>query len=178
MQPFVGQIIPVGFDFAPPGWFLCNGQLVSVSNFSTLFALIGTTYGGDGQVTFGIPDLRGRVPLHAGRGNGLSNYVIGERTGTESVTLLAAQLGAHTHPFMASTKVATTPTGDTPGTTTALGVASAGTDIFVYGPAPSDTTLAPSSIGNAGGSLPHENRQPYQVLNYIIAWAGTFPSRN
>jgi microcystin-dependent protein len=177
MEPFVGQIIPVGFNFAPPGWFLCNGQLVSIANFQTLFTLIGTSYGGDGQQTFGIPDLRGRVPLHDGQGSGLSNYVIGAQTGTESVTLPAAQLGAHSHPFMTSTKAATT---NTPGPTTALGVASTGTgtSIFVYGAVPSNTTLAPASISTVGSNVPHENRQPYLTVNYIIAWAGIFPARN
>jgi microcystin-dependent protein len=179
MQPFVGQIIPVGFNFAPPGWLLCQGQLVSISEFSTLFTLIGTTYGGDGQVTFGIPDLRGRAPLHYGQGNSsrtpLSNYTLGERTGTESVTLLASQIGQHTHPFMTSTQTAK---AIPPGTTTALGIATAGSNNFVYGTGAPDTTLAPASISQAGGSLPHENRQPFQAVKFLIAWAGIFPSRN
>jgi microcystin-dependent protein len=178
MEPFVGQIIPVGFNFAPPGWFLCQGQLVAISNFATLFQLIGTTYGGDGQTTFGIPNLQGRIPLHDGQGTGLSNYTIGEVTGTESVTLLSSQIGQHSHPFMTSTQ---TSNATTPGPTTALGIATTGSNnnIFVYGAAGgTNTTLAPASIGPAGSSIPHENRQPYLALNFIIAWAGIFPSRN
>jgi microcystin-dependent protein len=175
MEPFVGQIIPVGFNFAPVGWFLCQGQLVSIAEYTVLFQLIGTTYGGDGAETFGIPDLRGRVPLNQGQGPGLSTYVIGELIGTESVTLTSAQIGAHTHPFMTSSKAATL---TTPANTSALGVASSGAGIFVYGAGPSNTSLAPGSIGPSGGSLPHENRQPFLAVNYIIAWAGIFPSQN
>jgi len=174
MEPFVGQIIPVGFNFAPVGWFLCQGQLVSIADYTVLFQLIGTTYGGDGVQTFGIPDLRGRVPLSAGQAPGLSTYVIGELTGTENVTLTSAQVGAHTHPFETSSKAATS---TTPANTTALGVASSGASIFVYGPGPSNTPLAPASIGSSGSSLAHENRQPFQAVNYIIAWAGIFPSQ-
>lgn len=175
MEPFVGQIILVGFNFAPYGWFQCQGQLISIAQYDALYALIGTTYGGDGQTTFGLPDLRGRVPTQQGQGTGLSPYSIGERTGTESVTLTSAQIGSHTHPFNASAKFAT---GTTPGNTTALAPASAGAGIFVYGTSAPNTSLAPGSIGTTGGSNPHENRQPYLALNYIIAWAGIFPSRN
>jgi microcystin-dependent protein len=175
MQAYVGQILPVCFNFAPPGWFLCNGQLVSIAEYEVLFQLIGTFYGGDGVQTFGIPDLRGRVPLHAGTGTGLSPYVIGEKTGTEFVTLTSSQLGSHSHNFLTSNRAATT---TTPANTTALGTASAGEGIFVYGAAPPTTTLAPAAIANTGGSQPHENRQPYQTLNFIIAWAGIYPSRN
>jgi microcystin-dependent protein len=178
MEPFVGQIIPVGFNFAPVGWFLCQGQLVPISNFEALFALIGTTYGGDGQTTFAIPNLQGRVPLHDGQGSGLSNYLIGELTGTESVTLLASQVGQHTHNFNASATIASSPTGLTPGPTKTLGLPQIPDKIELYGPAPPNTTLAPTSIGTAGNSIPHENRQPYLALNFIIAFAGIFPSRN
>jgi microcystin-dependent protein len=174
MQPFVGQIIPVGFNFAPVGWFLCQGQLVPIDQYTVLYTLIGTAYGGDGVQTFGIPDLRGRVSLHDGQGSGLSSYFIGQLTGAENVTLLSSQVGAHTHSFMTSTKAADS---ITPASTTALGLASAGVGISVYGPGPSNTTLAPNAIGNAGSSAPHENRQPYLAVNFIIAWAGIFPSQ-
>jgi len=175
MQPYVGQIIPVGFNFAPVGWFLCQGQLVPISEYQALYNLIGTYYGGDGTTTFGLPNLCGRSPLHQGQGPGLSNYVIGELTGTENVMLTSMQVGAHSHPFRTSKNAATT---TTPGNTTALGLASAGTGIFVYGVPQPNTSLAPNAIGATGNSLPHENRQPFLVLNYIIAWAGVFPSQN
>jgi microcystin-dependent protein len=177
MEPFIGQIIPVGFNFAPYGWLLCQGQLISIANYSTLYNLIGTSYGGDGQTTFGIPNLSGRVPLHYGQGPTLSTYTLGEAIGTESVTLLATQAGAHTHSFMTSTKPANS---ITPSNTTTLGLASSGTGgIYVYGSSTtSNTKLSSKSIGIAGGSLPHENRQPFQAVNYIIAWSGLYPSRN
>ena len=177
-QPFIGQIIPVGFNFAPPGWFLCQGQLVSIAEFSVLFNLIGTTYGGDGTTTFGIPNLCGRVPLHHGQGQGLSTYVLGQMVGSESITLLAPNLPTHTHPFRAS---GTNATSTTPGTGTALsalGAATAGTGISVFGTGSPSTTLNPKSISQAGSSQPHENQQPYQVVNFIIAWAGVFPSQS
>jgi microcystin-dependent protein len=175
MEPFIGQIIPVGFNFAPRGWFLCQGQVIAIAGQEALFALIGTIYGGDGVQTFGIPDLRGRSPLHQGQGTGLSNYQIGQLTGTESVTLLSQQVGAHTHNFMASTQTATT---ITPGANTALGNATPTGDLFTYEAGASNTTLSPASLNTQGGSLPHENRQPYLGVNYIIAWAGIFPNRN
>jgi microcystin-dependent protein len=176
MEPFVGQIILVGFNFAPVGWFLCQGQLVPISAYEALYTLIGTTYGGDGQTTFAVPDLRGRVPTHQGQRSGGSIYVMGERTGTESVTLSSAQIGAHTHPLNASAKFANT---TTPGNTTALAPASAGANIFVYDTGAPNTSLAPGSISMTGGTTAaHENRQPFVVFNYIIAWAGIFPSRN
>lgn len=175
MEPFVGQIILVGFNFAPYGWFLCQGQLIPIAQYDTLYALIGTTYGGDGQNTFAVPDLRGRVPTHQGQGSGGSPYVIGEQTGTESVTLTSSQIGSHTHQFNVSALFANT---TTPGNTTALAPASTGKDIFVYGTSAPNTSLAPGSISTAGGNIPHENRQPFQAFNYIIAWAGIFPARN
>jgi microcystin-dependent protein len=178
MDPFVGQIMPVGFNFAPQGWFLCQGQVIPIANYDALFALIGTTYGGDGQTTFGLPNLSGRVPLHYGQGPNLSNYDIGEVIGTEYVTLRSTQVGLHTHAFMTSPQPATS---IAPDGTMALGVASAAADIFVYTPGalnPTATNLAPASIGQAGSAMPHENRQPYLALNFIICWSGIFPARN
>jgi microcystin-dependent protein len=181
MEPFVGQIIPVAFNFTPYGWLACNGQTVAISNYSVLYQLIGTSYGGDGQNTFGIPNLGGRAPLHIGQGVGLggvvlSNYTLGEMIGTEEVTLLSTQVGQHSHAFMTSTKAANS---ITPSTSTALGVASSGTGgIHVYGPVPSTTTnLSANTVDFVGGSQPHENRQPFQAVNFIIAWAGIYPSQ-
>jgi microcystin-dependent protein len=177
-QPFIGQIIPVGFNFAPVGWFLCQGQLVPIAEFSVLFNLIGTTYGGDGISTFGIPNLCGRVPLHQGQGQGLSPYPLGQTVGSESITLLASNLPAHTHPFRASGNSATSTTPGTGAALSALGTATAGAGISVYGAGAPSTTLNPRSISQAGSSQPHENHQPYQVINFIIAWAGVFPSQS
>jgi microcystin-dependent protein len=179
MEPFIGQIIPVAFNFTPYGWLPCNGQIVAISNYSVLYQLLGTAYGGDGQTTFGIPNLGGRAPLHIGQGVGLggvvlSNYTLGEVIGTEEVTLLSTQVGQHSHAFMTSTKAANS---ITPDNTTALGVASSGTKIHVYGPTPSTTNLSANSVSTIGGSQPHENRQPFQAVNFIIAWAGIYPSQ-
>ena len=181
MEPFVGQIILVGFNFAPVGWFLCQGQLVPIAQYETLYALLGTTYGGDGTSTFALPDLRGRVPTHEGQLSGGSFYNIGQQLGTEEVTLISNQIGAHTHQLRTSSKLAPSGTGTTPSNTTALGVSASGTpgsNIFVYGTSAPNTTLNPASISSSGNNQPHENRQPYLALNYIIAWAGIFPARN
>jgi len=174
MVPFVGQIILVGFNFAPPGWFLCQGQLIPIAEYEPLYSLIGTTYGGDGQSTFAVPDLRGRVPTHQGQGNG-SSYIVGERTGAETVTLTSQQVGQHSHQFRASANAANS---TTPGSPTALGTASAGAGIFVYDTSAPNTSLAPGSISATGGSSAHKNLQPFLVFNYIIAWQGIFPARN
>src|ERR1700753_261040 len=129
MEVFVGQIIPVGFNFAPVGWLMCQGQLVSISEYQVLYTLIGTTYGGDGTTTFQLPNLCGHVPINAGQGPGLATYVMGQQRGTEGVTLTSAQNGAHNHACNASRNAANS---TTPGSTMALGVASAGNQIFLY----------------------------------------------
>jgi microcystin-dependent protein len=175
-QPFVGQIIACGFSFAPPGWFLCDGSLYPISNYDVLFSLIGTTYGGNGQTNFAVPDLRGRTPLSMGQGQGLSNYVQGQLAGTENVTLQSNQVGSHNHNLMS---LAATGTSNTPSSTVALAGNSL-TQVPTYlpgSPAPALTALAGNSIGPNGNGLPHQNLQPLQCLNYIIAWAGLYPSR-
>lgn len=174
-QPFVGQIISVGFNFAPVGWHLCDGSLLPITQNEALFNLIGTTYGGDGVTTFGLPDLRGRAPLNAGTGPGLPTYVQGQLSGSETVTLTASQLGAHSHSLMASTQNGA---ASNPGATLALAQNPEAT-VPVYAPAPSNTSLSGAAIGNsASGGLPHENRQPYLAINYIIALEGVYPSQN
>jgi microcystin-dependent protein len=174
MTPFVGQIIAVGFNFAPAGWLPCNGQLVPISEYETLFTLLGTTYGGDGQTTFGIPDLRGRTPLAQGTGSGLSPYSLGQTGGTESVTLTSATIGAHTHPLLVSEHTGST---GTPANTLVLGQGGA-SEVNVYGaPTTTPTALNSAAVGpSAAGNLPHENRQPFLAINYIIAPDGIFPS--
>jgi microcystin-dependent protein len=172
-QPFVGQIIAVGFNFAPDGWLPCNGQLLPISQYDVLFNLIGTTYGGDGQTNFALPNLNGRVAVNQGAGPGLSNYVIGQQGGSESVTLTAGQNGGHAHLLRASSQTGST---NVPGTTVAL-AQSGQTLVDMYGTGATNTTLSGASIGLAGGNQPHENRQPFLTINYIIAWAGIYPSQ-
>ena len=169
--PFLGNIMLFAGNFAPRGWVFCNGQLLSIANDSALYALLGTTYGGDGQVTFAVPDLRSRVPIHQGQGPGLSNYVMGQQSGTETVTLLNTQIPIHTHAVAVSSSAAST---GTPGSSVTLGVAAA--EIYIADTA--DGVMNPQSIGIAGGSQPHDNIQPYLALNYVIAIDGIFPSRN
>jgi microcystin-dependent protein len=170
-EPFLGQIIIVGFNFAPRGWALCNGQILSIAQNTALFSLLGTTYGGNGQTTFALPNLQGRVALHAGQGAGLSERDLGEVGGEESVTLNQSQMPVHTHTLGASGAAATT---DSP----ANAVLARSVRATVYGPTPVTSTLAPQSIAPAGGSQPHDNMPPYLVLNYCIALEGIFPSRN
>ena len=180
-QPYVGQILIFGGNFAPAGWMICAGQLLPISEYDTLFNLIGTTYGGDGQATFGLPDLQGRVPLHMGQGSGLSNYIIGQNGGVESVTLTTQQLPTHNH-LVASL------TGNTSGNTSTPTNSSILSDEF-QAPANSAFTyaannglnqiaLGPQTIGLQGGNQPHENRQSMLVLNFIISLFGVYPSQN
>jgi microcystin-dependent protein len=175
-EPFIGEIRMVGFNFAPRGWALCNGQLLSIAQNTALFSLLGTTYGGNGQTTFALPDLRGRVPLHQGQGPGLTPRTIGESSGTETVTLLSSQMPAHNHTLAAFNSPGSldTPTGN---------VIANIVDPNTGGPATlfsatADTTMNPASIGISGGNQPHENMQPYLCVNFVIALEGIFPSRN
>jgi len=173
-QPYVGQIISVGFNFAPVGWHLCDGTLLPISDYDVLFTLLGTTYGGNGTTTFAIPDLRGRAPLCMGQGSGLPNYIEGQIAGSESVTLTANQVGAHAHNLLAS---ANNGSATNPASTLALGQSPVST-VPVYGPSSSNVSLAGTSIGNSTGGVPHENRQPYLTVNYIISLFGTYPSQS
>lgn len=173
-QPFVGQIIAVGFNFAPQGWLLCDGSVVPIAQYDALYNLIGTTYGGDGQSTFALPDLRGRAPLHQGQAQNRPPYLLGQPVGSEQVTLQSSQVGGHSHVLRASTEVGTT---NTPSSSQVLAQNSA-TNVSMYGTVAPNTSLLATSISTSQGSnLPHENRQPYQVVNYIIAWAGIYPSQ-
>jgi microcystin-dependent protein len=173
-EPFIGQVILVGFNFAPRGYAECNGALQSIAQNTALFALVGTIYGGDGQTTFALPDLRGRAPIHQGQGPGLTNRDIGESSGTELRTLLASQLPAHSHALSANSSA-----GDqnAPGTGAALAASSArGTNN--YSAAAPNTTLSSQSITATGGGQPLSIMQPYNTVNYVIAVEGIFPSRN
>jgi len=166
-QPYVGEIRMFAGNFAPAGWMFCEGQLLPISEYETLFNLIGTTYGGDGQSTFALPDLRGRVPVHFGNG-----YTLAETGGVETVTLTASQIPAHSHAFLATNNPATSNAlaNQVFGTTSASTITPYGTD------APT-TALNPNSIGSIGGSQPHTNFQPYLCVDFIISLFGIFPSQ-
>lgn len=168
-QPFLGQLLLVGFNFRAQGYAYCDGSVVAISQNNALFALIGTTYGGDGQQTFNLPDLRGRTTIHAGTGLGLSSYVLGQMGGVETVTLTSNQMPNHTHASACSSAAQATndPTGGVP-------AVAADNRYGVQSPA---VAMGPM-ISTAGGSQPHENRQPYLALNWLIALEGVFPSRN
>ena len=175
MDQFVGQIIAVGFNYAPEGWVQCNGQVLPISQYDTLFSLIGTTYGGDGQTSFAVPDLRGRSPLGQGAGPALSAYVTGQSGGHENVTLSADQTAAHTHALMASSDTGMV---STPSETVLLANQPAA-DFCVYTRAPGDTNLHPTAISLAAGSNQEpENRQPFNTVNYIMSTAGVYPTQN
>jgi len=170
-EPYLGQILMVGFNFAPVGWAMCNGEILPISEYPALFQLIGTTFGGDGINTFALPDLRGRVPIHMGQGLGLSNYVIGQQGGEEEVTLTISQMPAHTHALAAQSALGSSanPTG---------GIWASQSRLDIYSSASPDTPMGLSTTSAAGGSQPHDNRSPYLVVNYIIALEGVFPTQN
>jgi microcystin-dependent protein len=174
-EPFLGQIIAVGFNFAPLGWELCNGQLITIADNTALFNLIGTTYGGDGQTTFGLPDLRGRVAISQGQGTGQPNYLLGQLAGSETVSLTANENAGHAHPLLTSSHKGTT---DTPDSTMAL-AENDQARVEMYGTVAANTSLAAASITTASGAgQPHDNLQPFLVINYIIAVNGIYPSQN
>jgi len=164
-QPYVGEIRMFAGNFAPAGWMFCEGQTLPISEYDTLFNLLGTTYGGDGQETFNLPDLRGRLPIHLGNG-----FTLAETGGVESVTLTVSQIPAHSHPFLASGNPAsgTTPAGEVPAKSTNPAITPYGSDIPL-------TTLAPVAVGSVGGSQPHDNFQPYLCLSFIISLFGIYP---
>lgn len=167
---YLGEIRMFAGNFAPSGWALCDGQILAIRQNTALFSLLGTTYGGDGTSTFKLPDLRGRVPIHPGQGPGLSTYTLGEMAGTESVTLLLNQMPMHNHLQAASSSTQSSQADPTN--------AFCGTDneTAVYSTA-ANTTMAPQSIGMAGGNQAHPNIQPFLCVTFIIALQGIFPSR-
>lgn len=169
-EPFIGEIRMFAGTFAPRGWAFCDGSIISIAQNSALFSLLGTTYGGNGQTTFALPDMRGRVPMHAGTGTGLSPRVLGERSGTENVTLTIQNLPAHSHPLVVSTALGTTnnPSGAYLANTGALDKE--------YGTT-GNAILSSSTIGVSGGGQPIPIMQPYTGVNFIIALQGIYPSR-
>lgn len=170
---FVGEIRLFGFNFAPTGWAQCNGQLMALSQNTALFSLLGTAYGGNGKSNFALPNLQGAVPIGPGQGPGLSLYELGQTGGAATITLLESEIPSHTHAVTAST----TPLGAvaTPDATVGLSRPVSGN---TYGSSGAQTFMAPQALTTAGGGLPHNNLQPYCVVNYCIALAGIFPPRS
>jgi microcystin-dependent protein len=162
-QPYVGEIRMFAGNFAPAGWMFCNGQLLPISEYETLFQLIGTTYGGDGESTFALPDLQGRIPLHQGNG-----FILAENGGAEAVTLTVSQIAAHSHPLLGSALLASDPNpqGNLPAESSVIS--------FYQAAAPT-AAMAPA-VSSVGGSQPHENCQPFLCVSFIISLFGIFPS--
>ena len=162
-QPFVGEIRMFGGNFAPAGWMFCEGQLLPISENETLFNLIGTTYGGDGQSTFALPDLRGRLPIHQG-----NSFVLAQTGGAEEITLTVQQITTHNHPFLGTSSNAS----DANAINNVVAQATSG---FPYLNAPPPVAMAPGSVSITGGSQPHTNFQPYLCIDFIISLFGIFP---
>ena len=169
-DPFVGEIRPFGFNFAPTGWAQCNGQLVPISQNTALFSLLGTYYGGDGKSTFALPNLQGAAPMNQGQSGGTSDRIIGEASGTDSATLIESEMPAHAHSFNAAESTATA--RQPPGQMFAVGEA-----ISAYHTGGPNTSMHPNMLGLTGGGAPHNNMQPFLVLNFCIALQGIFPQR-
>lgn len=171
-QPYVGEIRIFAGNFAPVGWAFCSGQIVPITQNTTLFNLIGTTYGGDGQTTFALPDLRGRRPVHQGQGAGLSPYVLGQAGGTETVTLTASQIASHAHSAEAVKEggTLTSPAGNV--------WAQWSDDPYTPVGGATPVAMSPAAIGANGGGQPHDNRSSYLVVNYIISLFGVYPSQS
>jgi microcystin-dependent protein len=168
-DPYLGQINLFAGNFAPQGYLLCDGQLLQVSQNSALFSILGTTYGGDGRTTFGLPDLRSRAPMHKGSGPGLTSRTLGERAGVDSVALSAAQNGVHNHPMLAGAVA----TSNVPAADVGIGNA-----VLFAAPSSPAPLMNAFSVEDNGTGAPHENRQPYLALSFIIAVVGTYPSSN
>jgi microcystin-dependent protein len=170
-QPYLGQIMMVSFEFAPKGWAQCNGQILPINQNQALFSLLGTTYGGNGQTTFALPNLQGRVPIHTGTSSQGATYPLGQTAGEDSHTLVQSEMPGHTHPVTGSSNTADT------GSPVGAFLASGGVDNF-GAPASATGVLGGSSVAVDGGSQPHENRSPLLTVNFVIALVGIFPSRS
>jgi microcystin-dependent protein len=180
LTPYLGEIVMYSFNFAPKGWAQCNGQLLPINQNQALFSILGTTYGGDGRVNFALPDLRGRVAMYSGNG-----HTLGERSGQEFHTVTMSEMPQHIHVLQANTTApGAAAAASVPANTKVLAPATASlqggqsANVSLYGPPSNLTPMAPAAVTNIGGSQPHENRQPYGVVNFCIALQGVFPSRN
>jgi microcystin-dependent protein len=169
-EPFLGEVRLMSFTFVPRGWAACDGQLLPINQNQALFALLGTTYGGDGRTTFALPDLRGRTPLHAG-----GDVTLGQTIGADSVTLTQSQIPTHTHVVQATSDAATT---NNAGGGAGGSLANARTGTALYGPPSAPVNTNPATVGTTGASQAHENRQPYTTVMFCIALQGIFPSQN
>ena len=169
-EPFLSEIRIMSFVFAPKGWALCNGQLLPINQNQALFSLLGTTYGGNGQTTFALPDLRGRVPIHTGNG-----FTLGQAGGETAHTLTNSEMPAHIHGASGSTLIADQ---ITPGSNALATVDPTAFTTAVYGPAANLTAMAAVTVANAGGSQPHNNMSPFLTITFVIALTGIFPSRD
>jgi microcystin-dependent protein len=169
-EPFLSEIRIMSFNFPPKGWAFCNGQFLPINQNQPLFALLGTTYGGNGQTTFALPDLRGRVPIHQGSG-----HTLGERAGEEAHTVSISELPTHTHVMSATTALPAVGQGLTPGPTQILAKTRAS---FLYASPANVAAMPANALVNTGGSQAHQNMQPFLVLNFCIALQGIFPSQN
>ncbi len=172
-DPFIGEIRLFGFNFAPRGWAQCNGQLLSISQNTALFSILGVTYGGDGRTTFGLPNLQGRSALSFGQGPGLSSRMLGQSGGEPAVTLINSEMPQHTHPAAASTNLGdqTTPANNV----WATGAGGRGQNFYASG---ADVAMSGQAVGPAGGSQPHNNMPPYLALNFCICLEGVYPPRS
>lgn len=172
--PFIGEINLFAGIFAPRGWHFCDGTLLEVASYQALFSLLGTTYGGDGRTNFALPDLRGRIPLCPGQGPDLNDYRLGQKGGSETVTLTAKETATHTHSLMASTTASTLsdPTGNV------LAQPSRTGEMYQTDASSNLVNMSTAAIGNTGGGQAHENRQPYLACYYIIALEGIYPQRS
>jgi microcystin-dependent protein len=171
-EPFIAEIRIVGFNFPPKGWAFCDGQILPISQNTALFSLLGTTYGGNGQTNFALPNLQGCSPMQPGQGPGLSLHDLGESGGSDTETLQLAEIPQHTHALRASGVTATTGTPDA-----TVGLAHTAT-AQVYRSPTNPVSMAAAAIGSAGGGQPHNNRQPLLVFNFIIALQGIYPARS
>lgn len=170
-EPFLAEIKMVGFNFAPRGWALCDGQILPINQNQSLYSLLGTTYGGDGRTSFALPDLRGRVPIHVGNNDLGPSHSLGQKSGEETHTVTTNEMPNHRHTLQASTSH-----GDRPDGSGNLFAATTGSDIYVD--AAPEAEMQSGTIANAGGGQAHENMQPYLVVNFCIALRGLFPSRS
>ncbi|MBV8751456.1 MAG: phage tail protein [Hyphomicrobiales bacterium] len=184
-EPFLGQVEVFSFNFAPKGWTMCQGQLLSIQQNTALFALLGTTYGGNGTTNFGLPDLRSRVPVGWGQGPGLSNYDLGQKGGEEAHTLIVNEMASHNHSFMADTSAPATNNTEKASPSVVLGNTTGKQSgvanpfaLTLYTSGAPGGTLDPNSIGFTGGNQGHPNIMPYLALNFCISLIGIFPTRN
>lgn len=171
MDPFVAEIRIFPFNFAPKGWAFCDGQILPISQNTAVFSLLGTTYGGDGKSNFALPDMQGNAPMHPAQGPGLSEHFLGETGGSETVTLLASEMPAHSHSLIVSQ-------GDGNDISPANELFATGIGIGMYAAPGALTQLDPNALAPAGGNLPHNNMMPYLTLNFCIALQGVFPPRS